>query len=167
MTAAVEAFGGLEHAMELVADFEGVRFVNDSKATNVEAAVRSIESFPGGVVAIVGGQFKGGDLRLLRTPIGGTRQGGGRHRRGEGPGSTVRWSDVITVRDADSMEEAVATAFELARPSGVVVLAPACASFDMFRDYAERGQTLQGCGAAADREPRVGNVQSLGWRRVE
>ena len=71
MTAAVRGFSGLEHAMELVTEFEGVRFVNDSKATNVEAAVRSIESFQSGVVAIVGGRFKGGDLRLLRGPIGG------------------------------------------------------------------------------------------------
>ncbi|MEQ1730376.1 MAG: UDP-N-acetylmuramoyl-L-alanine--D-glutamate ligase [Vicinamibacterales bacterium] len=138
MTAAVEAFGGLEHAMELVTEFQGVRFVNDSKATNVEAAVRSIESFESGVVAIVGGKFKGGDLRLLRTPIGG--RGKGVVAIGEAK-ELVRSAleDVVEVRDAGSMDEAVATAFELARPSGVVVLAPACASFDMFRDYAERG----------------------------
>ena len=138
MTAAVQAFGGLEHAMELVTEFQGVRFVNDSKATNVEAAVRSIESFDSGVVAIVGGKFKGGDLRLLRTPIGG--RGKGVVAIGEARDLVRRaLEDVIEVRDAESMDEAVATAFELARPSGVVVLAPACASFDMFRDYAERG----------------------------
>src|ERR671935_3310234 len=69
MTAAVESFRGLEHAMELVAEIDGVRFVNDSKATNVESALRSIESFDRGLVAIVGGRFKGGDLRLLRAPL--------------------------------------------------------------------------------------------------
>lgn len=138
MTAAVASFGGLEHAMELVTEFQGVRFVNDSKATNVEAAVRSIESFESGVVAIVGGKFKGGDLRLLRTPIGG--RGKGVVAIGEAKELVRRaLEDVIEVRDAESMDEAVASAFELARPSGVVVLAPACASFDMFRDYAERG----------------------------
>lgn len=138
MTAAVETFGGLEHAMELVTEFQGVRFVNDSKATNVEAAVRSIESFDSGVVAIVGGKFKGGDLRLLRTPIGG--RGKAVVAIGEAKELVRRaLEDVIEVRDAQTMDEAVATAFELARPSGVVVLAPACASFDMFRDYAERG----------------------------
>ncbi len=138
MTVAVESFDGLEHAMELVTEFQGVRFVNDSKATNVEAAVRSIESFESGVVAIVGGKFKGGDLRLLRTPIGG--RGKGVVAIGEAK-ALVRsaLADVIEVRDAESMDEAVTTAFELARPSGVVVLAPACASFDMFRDYADRG----------------------------
>jgi UDP-N-acetylmuramoylalanine--D-glutamate ligase len=139
MTAAVEGFGGLEHAMELVADFDGVRFVNDSKATNVEAAVRSIESFDSGVVAIVGGKFKGGDLRLLRTPIGG--RGKAVVAIGEAKDLVRRaLEDVIEVREAATMDEAVRTAFELAKPAGVVVLAPACASFDMFRDYAERGQ---------------------------
>ena len=69
MTAAVESFRGLEHAMELVAEVGGVRFVNDSKATNVESALRSIESFDSGLVPIIGGRFKGGDLRLLRAPL--------------------------------------------------------------------------------------------------
>jgi len=142
MSAAVETFGGLEHAMELVADFEGVRFVNDSKATNVEAAVRSIESFQGGVVAIVGGRFKGGDLRLLRTPIGG--RGKAVVAIGEARDLVRRaLEDVIDVHDARSMDEAVRMGFELARPSGVVVLAPASASFDMFRDYAERGERFK------------------------
>ncbi|MFN7916039.1 MAG: UDP-N-acetylmuramoyl-L-alanine--D-glutamate ligase [Vicinamibacterales bacterium] len=142
MTTAVESFAGLEHAMELVADLDGVRFVNDSKATNVEAAVRSIESFPGGVVAIVGGKYKGGDLRLLRTPIGG--RGKAVVAIGEAK-DLVRQAlgDITEVRDAGSMEEAVRAAFALARPSGVVVLAPACASFDMFRDYAERGRRFK------------------------
>ena len=82
MTAAVDAFRGLEHAMELVADVGGVRFVNDSKATNVEAALRSIESFDAGLVPIIGGRFKGGDLRLLRAPLASRAQGGRRDRRG-------------------------------------------------------------------------------------
>jgi UDP-N-acetylmuramoylalanine--D-glutamate ligase len=139
---AVETFGGLEHAMELVTEYQGVRFVNDSKATNVEAAVRSIESFPGGVVAIVGGRFKGGDLRLLRGPIGG--RGKAVVAIGEAR-DLVRAAveDVIEVHEAASMDEAVEKAFELAKPAGVVLLAPACASFDMFRDYAERGRKFK------------------------
>lgn len=142
MTTAVGSFTGLEHAMELVADVDGVRFVNDSKATNVEAAVRSIESFQSGVVAIVGGKYKGGDLRLLRTPIGG--RGRAVVAIGEAKELVRRaLEDIIEVRDAASIDEAVRTAFELARPSGVVVLAPACASFDMFRDYAERGHRFK------------------------
>jgi UDP-N-acetylmuramoylalanine-D-glutamate ligase len=69
MTRAVEGFTGLEHALEPVTEIGGVRFVNDSKATNVEAARRAIESFGAGLVAIMGGRFKGGDLTDLVTPL--------------------------------------------------------------------------------------------------
>jgi UDP-N-acetylmuramoylalanine--D-glutamate ligase len=142
ISAAVESFRGLEHAMELVAEIEGVRFVNDSKATNVEAAQRSIESFDGGVVAIIGGRFKGGDLRLLRAPLAG--RGKAVVAIGEAaPLVREALSGVVDVRQAGSMADAVQTAFDLARPAGVVLLAPACASFDMFRDYAERGRRFK------------------------
>ena len=93
MTAAVDAFRGLEHAMELVAEVGGVRFVNDSKATNVESALRSIESFERDLVPIIGGRFKGGDFGLLREPLRSARQGGRRDWRSEGaraPGARRR-----------------------------------------------------------------------------
>ena len=142
MTSAVKAFHGLEHAMEFVADVDGVRFVNDSKATNVEAALKSIESFDRGLVAIVGGRFKGGDLRLLREPL------RARARAVVAIGEArplVREALVgaVEVRDAGSFEEAIEQAFRLAKPSGVVLLAPACASFDMFQDYADRGRRFK------------------------
>jgi UDP-N-acetylmuramoylalanine--D-glutamate ligase len=143
MVRAVEGFRGLEHAMELVAEHRGVRFVNDSKATNVESARRAIESFAGGLVVILGGRFKGGDLRDLREPLGGARAraviaiGEARNRVHEA------LDDVLTVRYAASMREAVDRAFELALPDGTVLLAPACASFDMFGDYAERGRVFK------------------------
>ena len=101
MTAAVDAFRGLEHAMELVAEIGGVRFVNDSKATNVESALRSIESFERGLVPIIGGRFKGGDLRLLREPLRGAREGGRRDRRGAGRSCARRSAASSTVHDAD------------------------------------------------------------------
>ena len=142
MTAAVDAFRGLEHAMELVGEVDGVRFVNDSKATNVESALRSIESFERDLVPIIGGKFKGGDLRLLREPL--------RARAkavvaiGEArPLVREALADVIEVLEADTFAEAVDRAFALAKPAGVVLLAPACASFDMFRDYAERGRRFK------------------------
>jgi UDP-N-acetylmuramoylalanine--D-glutamate ligase len=142
MTAAVDAFRGLEHAMELVADIGGVRFVNDSKATNVDSALRSIESFDRHVVPIMGGRFKGGDLGLLREPL--------RARAtavvtiGEArPLFREALADVLRVEEADGFADAIARAHELAKPSGVVLLAPACASFDMFRDYAERGRCFK------------------------
>ncbi len=142
MTAAVEVFRGLEHAMELVGDIGGVRFVNDSKATNVESALRSIESFDAGLVAIMGGRFKGGDLRLLRAPLASRAKAVvaiGEAR----PLIRDAFSSAVEVHEAASFEEAVRRAFELAKPSGVVLLAPACASFDMFRDYAERGRKFK------------------------
>jgi UDP-N-acetylmuramoylalanine--D-glutamate ligase len=142
MTAAVDEFRGLEHAMELVADIGGIRFVNDSKATNIESALRSIESFEGGLVPILGGRFKGGDLRLLREPL--------RQRAkavvaiGESrPLFVEALEGVLPVYEAESFPTAIERAHELARPSGVVLLAPACASFDMFRDYAERGRRFK------------------------
>ena len=142
MTAAVDGFRGLEHAMELVGERQGVRFVNDSKATNVESALRSIESFDRDLVPIIGGKFKGGDLRLLREPL---RQ---RARAvvaiGEArPLVAEALADLVPVHEAATLRDAVERAFELAKPSGVVLLAPACASFDMFRDYADRGRQFK------------------------
>jgi UDP-N-acetylmuramoylalanine--D-glutamate ligase len=142
MTKATSDFRGLEHAMELVADVDGVRFVNDSKATNVEAALRAIESFDRGLVPIIGGRFKGGDLTLLRGAV--ARRAKAVVAIGEAA-PLVRESlgAVVAVHQASSLEQAVALAYELARPSGVVLLAPACASFDWFRDYAERGHRFK------------------------
>jgi UDP-N-acetylmuramoylalanine--D-glutamate ligase len=142
MTAAVDAFRGLEHAMELVAEVDGVRFVNDSKATNVESALRSIESFDRELVPIIGGRFKGGDLRVLREPL--KRRAKAVVAIGEAR-TLVRQAlgDVVEVHESPSFEDAVARAYGLAKPGGVVLLAPACASFDMFRDYAERGRKFK------------------------
>src|SRR6185503_6188638 len=142
MTAAVEAFPGLEHAMELVADIGGVKFVNDSKATNVESALRSIESFDSGLVPIIGGRFKGGDLRLLREPL------AARARAvvtiGEArPLLAAALAGAVELHEATSLENAIEQAFALAKPAGTVLLAPACSSFDMFRDYADRGRRFK------------------------
>jgi len=142
MTRALRGFHGLEHVMEPVGRIGDVRFVNDSKATNVEAARRSIESFTGGVVALVGGRFKGGDLRELRAPL--SAHGRGVIAIGEAaPLVREALHDVVPVVNASSMQEAVESAYEAARPDGVVLLAPACASFDWFRDYAERGRVFK------------------------
>jgi len=145
MVRAVESFTGLEHALEPVAVVDGVRFVNDSKATNVEAAQRAIESFEPGLVVIMGGRFKSGDFSLLRDPL--------RSREakvvaiGEATPMIERALDgAVPVEAVATLEAAVRRAFELARAQGsggVVLLAPACASFDMFRDYAERGRAFK------------------------
>ena len=142
MAAAVDSFHGLEHAMELVADIGGVRFVNDSKATNVEAALRSIESFDHDVVPIIGGRFKGGDLTLLRRAL--AVRAKAVVAIGEAQGLVREaLTGVVPVYDAESFRAAIERAYALAKPSGVVLLAPACASFDMFADYAERGRLFK------------------------
>jgi UDP-N-acetylmuramoylalanine--D-glutamate ligase len=142
MTSAVDRFRGLEHAMELVAEVGRVKFVNDSKATNVESALRAIESFDRNLVPILGGHFKGGDLRRLREPL--NRRAKAVVAIGEArPLIREALQDAVALREAGSLDEAVSLAYELARPEGVVLLAPACASFDMFRDYAERGRKFK------------------------
>jgi UDP-N-acetylmuramoylalanine--D-glutamate ligase len=141
---AVESFTGLEHALEPVAVVGGVRFVNDSKATNIEAAQRAIESFGTGLIVIMGGRFKSGDFSLLREPL------RTRHARviaiGEAtPLIAGAFQGAVPVDPAPTLEAAVARGYALARAEGrdVVLLAPACASFDMFRDYADRGQVFK------------------------
>jgi UDP-N-acetylmuramoylalanine--D-glutamate ligase len=142
MRAALRGFRGLEHVMEPAGQIGDVRFVNDSKATNVEAARRSIESFPGGVVALIGGKYKGGDFRDLRGVLG--ARGRGVVAMGEAaPLVRAALAGVVPVVEARSMRDAVERGFDLAQPDGIVLLAPACASFDWFRDYAERGQVFK------------------------
>jgi UDP-N-acetylmuramoylalanine--D-glutamate ligase len=141
MVQALEGFRGLEHVMEPVAEIGGIRFVNDSKATNVEAARRSIESFDN-VVAIVGGRFKGGDLRELSAPL--TERGRAVVAIGEAaPRVREALSGTVPIVEAGSIDEAVECGYEAAQPGGVVLLAPACASFDWFRDYADRGRAFK------------------------
>jgi len=142
MRRAVETFHGLEHALERVAEINGIRFVNDSKATNVVSARRAIESFDRGIVAIMGGRFKGGNLGELRDSV--ASRVDAIVAIGEAtPLIHTALSDVVAIHDAASMADAVRTAFGLARAGGVVLLAPACASFDMFHDYAERGRVFR------------------------
>jgi UDP-N-acetylmuramoylalanine--D-glutamate ligase len=139
---ALHGFSGLEHVMEPVTEFAGVRFVNDSKATNIEAARCSIESFKTGVVAILGGHFKGGDFTVLCGPL--SARALGVVAIGEAA-SLVRDAveGVVPVVMANSMHDAVERAFHLASPGGIVLLAPACASFGWFADWAERGRSFR------------------------
>jgi UDP-N-acetylmuramoylalanine--D-glutamate ligase len=141
MRRAVEGFHGLAHALERVATIDGVTYVNDSKATNIASAQKAIESFERGVVVILGGKYKGGRFEDLRQVI-------ADHcvavvAIGEAK-SLVRTalSDVVPVSDAETMADAVQQGRRLAAPGGTVLLAPACASFDMFRDYADRGRVF-------------------------
>jgi UDP-N-acetylmuramoylalanine--D-glutamate ligase len=142
MTRAVAAFAGIPHAMERLGAIDGVEFVNDSKATNVEAARRSIESVAADLVVVMGGRYKGGDFGTLAAPL--MARGAAVVAIGEAAGLiTGALGSAVRVERAQTMRDAVRTAFALAPAGGTVVLAPGCSSFDMFRDYAERGEAFR------------------------
>jgi UDP-N-acetylmuramoylalanine--D-glutamate ligase len=139
---AVETFAGAEHVLERVAEVGGVAFFNDSKATNVEAALKSVEAMDRPVLLIAGGRYKGGDFRDLREAMAGRGKavfaiGESRERVREA------LSGAVPVTACASLEEAVARAYAAAAPGDAVLLAPGCSSFDMFRDYAERGRAFK------------------------
>jgi len=138
--ASLREFTAGPHRMEQVAEIRGVTYVNDSKATNAAAAVAAIESFDGGVHAILGGSRKGVGFGDLAGAV--ARRCAGCYLIGEAAAdleATLRPTGVPLEMCGD-LSRAVARAAERAEPGGVVLLAPACASFDQYRDYEERGE---------------------------
>jgi UDP-N-acetylmuramoylalanine--D-glutamate ligase len=142
MVEGVEGFTGLEHVLEPAGAAGGVHFYNDSKATNVDAALKAIEAFDTRVVAIMGGVYKGGDFGAIAAALE-RRQGEAVVIGAAADRITRALAGRVPVTRAVSMDLAVRTAFERAAGDGVVLLAPARASFDMFRDYAERGRQFK------------------------
>ena len=138
----VATFQGVEHVLEHVETVDGVAWYNDSKATNVAAAVRSLEAFGGRVLVILGGRYKGGDFALLAPRL---RARGSRVLAiGEAQERvSVALAAEVPVDACDSLRSAVERARALAEPGDTVLLAPACSSFDMFADYAERGRAFK------------------------
>ncbi|MGH2767081.1 MAG: UDP-N-acetylmuramoyl-L-alanine--D-glutamate ligase [Actinomycetota bacterium] len=133
---AMASFSPLPHRGTVVAEAGGVRFVDDSKASNPHAALAALEGLEGAVL-VAGGRSKGIDLSPLAAA---TPRLAGVVAIGEAAGELAAlFEGRVPVRLADSMEDAVADAYALASPGATVVLAPACASWDMFRDYGERG----------------------------
>jgi UDP-N-acetylmuramoylalanine--D-glutamate ligase len=140
---AVTTFQSLEHRMEFVANIRGVEFINDSKATNVNSTWYALESMTKPTVLILGGVDKGNDYTLLEEGVMEKVKaivclGLDNTKIHEALGTKV---PVIT--DAGSAQEAVTTAFRLAAKGDVVLLSPACASFDLFRNYEDRGQQFK------------------------
>ena len=141
MLEALESFPGLAHRSEWIADVAGVRFVDDSKGTNVGATIAAVAGMPGPLVMIAGGEGKGQDF----TPLAAAFRGKVRHVvliGRDAPLLAAALKGVCTTQIAASMEEAVGLAAAAATAGDTVLLSPACASLDMFRDYGHRGDVF-------------------------
>ena len=135
-------FAGVPHRLEEVGSVGGVLYVNDSKATNVSSAARGIEAFDGGVHAILGGSLKGGGFEGLREAV--TARCRAAYLIGEAAERLARdLEGTVPLRRCGRLEAALASASGAAEPGDVVLLSPACASFDQFRDYEERGERFR------------------------
>jgi len=139
---AVKSFAGVEHRLEFVADIRGVRYYNDSKATNVDATLKALEAFPGRILVILGGKDKGSDYTVLQKPL--------RERAilalliGAAADKIEKQiAGSVAIERAGTLERAVEAASMAARSGDVVLLAPACASFDQFENYEHRGRVFK------------------------
>ncbi|GBD92098.1 UDP-N-acetylmuramoylalanine--D-glutamate ligase [bacterium BMS3Abin04] len=138
----LESFEGVEHRLELVREIDGVKFINDSKATNIDAVWYALRSFDGPILLILGGKDKGNDynkiLELVKNRV----------KKIYAIGSSAQkiydfFSDIISVEKVDSLESCVQIAHKDSVPGEVVLLSPACASFDMFDNYEQRGKVFK------------------------
>ncbi len=144
IASAVTAFNPLPHRMAFVAHINGIQFYNDSKATNTDAVIRALEYFKNRVVLILGGRKKDTDFTLLLPAVKNTVVQ--IIAMGEAARDIARvFFQVCKVTCVSGMKEAVTTAFEAARPADVVLLSPACASFDMYDNYGARGDDFTAC----------------------
>ena len=140
--ASVRAFKAVEHRLEFVREVAGVRYFNDSKATNVDATIKAVEAFAGGIHLILGGKDKGSDYRVLESLL--------RERVkavitiGSAAEKIERQLDgVVKIERAETLERAVAFAHEAAVGGDTVLLAPACSSYDQFENYEQRGRLFK------------------------
>ncbi len=139
---ALRTFAGVPHRLEEVAEIEGVLYVNDSKATNAASAVRGIEAFDGGVHAILGGSLKGGGFAGLRAAV--TSRCRAAYLIGDAEERLAAdLEGTVPLVRCGTLEGAVGEASAAAQPGDVVLLSPACASFDAFRDYEDRGERFR------------------------
>ncbi|MEK6577323.1 MAG: UDP-N-acetylmuramoyl-L-alanine--D-glutamate ligase [Nitrospirota bacterium] len=138
----LKEFKGLEHRLEFVREIDGVRYINDSKGTNVGAVIKSLEGFESPIILIAGGRDKGGDFSPLKDLV--TKKVKGLILIGEARGLLRSAFDGITdIAEAEDMSDAVRLARERGRMGDIVLLSPGCASFDMFRNYEERGRVFR------------------------
>jgi UDP-N-acetylmuramoylalanine--D-glutamate ligase len=150
---AVRAFKAVEHRLEFVAEIGGVRYFNDSKATNVDATIKALESFPANIHLILGGKDKGSDYSvlngLLRERV---KQVYTIGTAAEKIARQIR--EAARIVPAGTLENAVHRASATAQPGDIVLLAPACASFDQFQSYEHRGRLFKEAVQALAEGPR-------------
>jgi UDP-N-acetylmuramoylalanine--D-glutamate ligase len=149
IAAALESFPGVEHRIEFVRNLDGVAYYNDSKATNVDATLKAIDAFEEGLWIILGGKDKGNDYTPLRQAL--RKRARGALLIGEEPPYPYAAAplikealqNAIPVIDCGTLPRAVRYAREHAAAGDVVLLAPACASFDQFENYEQRGNAFK------------------------
>jgi len=139
---ALQTFTGVEHRLEKVGLIGGVSFINDSKATNVDAVFWALQSVSPPIVLIAGGKDKGGDFKqlepLVRKNVSAVVLIGQATEK-----IAAAFDGIVVVEKAKSLPQAVERAYELAKPRGTVLLSPGCASFDMFDNYEHRGRVFK------------------------
>jgi UDP-N-acetylmuramoylalanine--D-glutamate ligase len=142
IAAGLASFKAVEHRLEFVRTLDGVDYYNDSKATNVDATLKAIEAFEGGLFVILGGSEKGADYYDLREPL--KRRARAAVLIGAAaPKMTRQLEGFVVIHHAGTLEKALAYARREARPGDTVLLAPACASFDQFQNYGHRGRVFK------------------------
>ena len=141
MCQALEAFPGLPHRSAWVADIDGVRYIDDSKGTNVGATIAAVAGMPGPLVLIAGGEGKGQDFAPLADAFRGKVRTAVLLGK-DAAALAAALAGVCAIESVDSMAAAVKAARQSARSGDTVLLSPACASLDMFRDYAHRGDVF-------------------------
>ncbi len=142
VAAAVRTFKAVEHRLEFVRKIAGVDFYNDSKATSVDATLKALSSFAGGLWVILGGKDKGLDYSVLRKPLA-EKARAALLIGAAGPKIGSQLEGAVPLVNAGTIDAAVAYAYERAAPGDTVLLAPACASFDQFRSFEHRGETFK------------------------
>ena len=151
----VKTFRAAEHRLEFAAEIAGVQYYDDSKATNVDAARKAIEAFPGRLIVILGGRDKGSPYATLREPL---------HARarmailiGEAaPKIAAELGGSVSIEQAGTLDRAVALAAEAAQAGDVVLLAPACSSFDQFENFEHRGRAFKELVAKVEKHSATG-----------
>ncbi len=151
----VKTFRAVEHRLEFVAEIGGVPFYNDSKATNVDATLKAVEAFPGPLIVILGGKDKGSPYTPLREPL---RQRG---RLAILIGAAAQkiateLEGSVSIEHAGTLDRAVKLAWERAQPGDLVLLAPACSSFDQFENYEQRGRAFKELVAQLENQAAAG-----------